>query len=160
MLAALRLIRTIQNDPVGTWNVDTPGVVVLPNGLRVRGRGLRSGVPADGATPEFGLYLTAKPHVEAGWESCWVRWPDFRLPQSPPDAIRDLANAYQRLSATRVEIACNGGTGRTGTALAILARYAGLPADDAVSWVRAHYRPSAVETPGQRRFARLADLGR
>jgi protein-tyrosine phosphatase len=142
-----------------TWDIDVPGVVTLPNGLRVRGRGLRDGPPAVGELPDFGVYLTAQPHTESGWESRWVRWPDFRLPHSTPDAISTLTEAYERARISRVEIACDGGTGRTGTALAILARLSGVPAEDAVAWVRANYRARAVETPWQRRWATQARSG-
>jgi len=51
-----------------------------------------------------------------------------------------------------VEIACAGGHGRTGTALACLAVLDGVPSREAVRYVRAHYAARAVETPGQRRF--------
>ncbi|WP_430625935.1 protein-tyrosine phosphatase family protein, partial [Streptomyces albus] len=54
----------------------------------------------------------------------------------------------------RVEVACGGGKGRTGTALACVAVLDGVPADEAVSYVRAHYTPRAVETPWQRRYVR------
>lgn len=58
----------------------------------------------------------------------------------------------------RVEIGCIGGLGRTGTALACMAILAGVPADRAVAWVRAHYKPRAIENPAQaqwvHRFAR------
>ncbi|MET0990171.1 MAG: protein-tyrosine phosphatase family protein, partial [Glaciihabitans sp.] len=127
------------------WGDDLVGVVALPNGIRVRGRGLRAGPPAAEEAPDFGVYLTAREHSEPGWESRWVCWPDFRLPRSTPDAIRALAEAYDRAPTERVEIACGGGTGRTGTALAILARLSGVPADRAVVWVRRNYRPRAVE---------------
>ncbi len=49
-------------------------------------------------------------------------------------------------------MACSGGRGRTGTALACLAILDGVPADDAVGYVRQHYDPHAVETLWQRRF--------
>lgn len=52
----------------------------------------------------------------------------------------------------RLEIACAGGNGRTGTALACLAVLDGLPGDQAIAYVRRHYAPHAVETPWQRRF--------
>jgi protein-tyrosine phosphatase len=55
-------------------------------------------------------------------------------------------------SRQRVEVACAGGTGRTGTVIACMAILAGHQADDAVNWTRRHYRPRAVETPGQRRW--------
>lgn len=144
---------------MGTWDARWAGVVTLPDGRRVRGRGLRDGTTTVGDhAPELGLYLTAREHREAGWESWWIRWPDFRLPHSTPDALVAPRDAFERAATTRVEIACNGGTGRTGTAIAVLARYAGLPAEDAVTWVRTSYRAGAVETPSQRRLVRNASL--
>jgi protein-tyrosine phosphatase len=59
-----------------------------------------------------------------------------------------------RATAERVEVACLGGTGRTGTALACIAILDGVPVDEAVGYVRAHYRPRAVETSAQERFVR------
>lgn len=44
--------------------------------------------------------------------------------------------------------------GRTGTALACLAVLDGVPADEAVAFVRDGYHPRAVETPWQRRYVR------
>jgi len=51
-----------------------------------------------------------------------------------------------------VELACVGGRGRTGTALACLAVLDGVPAAEAVANVREHYDLRAVETPWQRRY--------
>jgi len=51
-----------------------------------------------------------------------------------------------------VELACGGGRGRTGTALACLAVLDGMPAAEAVAYVREHYDLRAVETPRQRRY--------
>ncbi len=81
-----------------------------------------------------------------------MRWPDFRLP-GDTDVLRSaLISAWERAADERVEVACGGGTGRTGTALACLAVLDGVPADRAVTFVRRGYRPRAVETPGQRAF--------
>jgi len=62
----------------------------------------------------------------------------------------------------RVEIGCVGGLGRTGTVLACMAILAGVPANQAVEWVRATYDSRAVETIEQeewviwfRRFTHL-----
>ena len=63
-----------------------------------------------------------------------------------------LAEVFRRAATSKVEIACAGGTGRTGSALAILARLSGVPSGDAIAWVRANYRPRAVETFRQRRW--------
>lgn len=140
------------------WNDDTPGLVVLPDGRRVRGRGLRSDVPADSQLPEFGLYLTGTPRSDDRWGSRWLCWPDFRLPRSVDDAVVALRDLHHRSASQRVEVACGGGIGRTGTAIALLARLAGIPAADAVAWTRMHYLRRAVETPGQRRFVARVDL--
>jgi len=56
-----------------------------------------------------------------------------------------------------VEIACRGGRGRTGTALAALAILDGMPAREAVDWVRGTYHHRAVETPWQRRWLHKLD---
>lgn len=141
------------------WPAELPGVVALPGGRLVRGRALRDGPVSDGPAPTLGLYLSARPHREEAWESHWVRWPDFRLPAVPADAITALRMIHERATDERIEVACGGGRGRTGTAIALLARLAGVPASDAVAWTRAHYRAGAVETPWQRRFVRDADLG-
>ena len=147
-----------ENHRMTPWSPDDEGVVTLPSGRRVRGRGLARG-PAEEAAPapDFGVYLTARVHAER-WPSRWIAWPDFRLPRNSADAFAALREAYHRSATERVEVACDGGTGRTGTALALLARLDGVPADEAVAWVRRHYRPRAVETPWQRRFVRTARL--
>lgn len=140
------------------WPADLPGVVALPDGRLVRGRSLRAHPAPHEEAPELGLYLTARPYSAGGWESHWLRWPDFRLPAVPSDAIAALRDLYGRAPDARVEVACSGGRGRTGTAIALLARFAGVRAEDAVAWTRANYLPGAVETPWQRRFVRLAEL--
>jgi protein-tyrosine phosphatase len=136
-----------------TWPDGTPGLVVLPSGRRLRGRGLRNPLPG-GDLPEFGVYLLGEAPAPMTWESQWLRWPDFRLPSDPEAARAALAGAWRRAGSERVEVACGGGRGRTGTALACLAVLDGVPAGDAVAWVRAHYHPRAVETPWQARFVR------
>jgi len=140
------------------WNESLPGVVTLPDGRRVRGRGISDGTPEGELVPEFGLYLTGERHGEPGWESRWVRWPDFRLPNDTVDALDAIRDAFSRAATTKVEIACDGGTGRTGSAIAMLARLAGIPSVDAVAWVRANYRPLAVETRRQRRWVARTPL--
>ncbi|MDQ3781520.1 MAG: hypothetical protein M3349_01090, partial [Actinomycetota bacterium] len=134
------------------WS-DQVGVLMLADGRRVRGRGLRQPLPP-GPQPDFGLYLLARSPPDVAWESRWVRWPDFRVPHDEADAVDALVEAFARSAHQRVEIACAGGTGRTGTALACLAVLAGTAPQDAVAFVRACYRPRAVETPGQRRYVR------
>lgn len=128
------------------------GEVTLPDGTVVRGRGLRQPLPG-GPPPAYGLYLARRRGWEPAWPADWIDWPDFRTPRDSEAAAAAIRHAYERARAgERVEVACTGGTGRTGTVLACMAVLAGHPADDAVRWVRRHYRPHAVETPGQRRW--------
>jgi hypothetical protein len=133
------------------WRAGEAGVLRLPSGRLVRGRGLRDPMPS-GHPPTFGVYLLGAPPPEFGWTGRWVRWPDFRLPADRAHATAALREAWQRAGTERVEIACYGGRGRTGTALACLAILDGVAADRAVAYVREHYHPRAVETPWQRRF--------
>lgn len=136
---------------MGSWEVGAPGVLRLPSGRLVRGRGLSRPLP-DGPLPDYGLYLLGHEPPDTAWDAKWVRWPDFRLPADPAALPEVLAEALRRAADERVEFACAGGRGRTGTALACLAVLDGVPAAEAVGWVRAVYDRRAVETPWQRRF--------
>ncbi|GAA1274823.1 protein-tyrosine phosphatase family protein [Sphaerisporangium rubeum] len=133
------------------------GAVRLPDGTWVRGRGLRHPLP-EGPVPGFGLYLgsarlRARHEQALAWPHEWVRWPDFLLPADRHAAARAIGGLHARARAGEaVEVACGGGVGRTGTVLACLAVRAGVPAGDAVAWVREHHHPRAVETPWQRRW--------
>ncbi|MEE6263129.1 protein-tyrosine phosphatase family protein [Plantactinospora sonchi] len=134
-----------------TWEPDALGVLRLPSGRLVRGRGLRRPLP-DGQLPTFGLYLLGRTPPRTDWESRWLRWPDFRLPADRAQAVELLRESWERSAEERVEIACGGGRGRTGTALACIAILDGVPPGDAVAYVRQHYDRHAVETPWQRRY--------
>ena len=131
-----------------TWTSEA-GLLALPGGVRVRGRRLADQVePAD-----FALVLAAGPLP--AWPHRRIDWPDFRVPTDRADALDALHEAYRRATAgERVEVACRGGVGRTGTALAALAVLDGLTPRQAVGWVRSRYHPMAVETPWQRWWLR------
>lgn len=143
---------------VATWP-DGPGVVELPDGRRVRGRGLRRPAPP-GPPPEFAVYLVGRPPDDVGWAHRWVRCGDFRVPSDRRDAIDALREAHRRAATERVEVGCGGGVGRTGMAIATLAVLAGVPPAEAVAWARAHYHPRAAETPWQRRWVRAVEPDR
>ncbi len=133
------------------WEAAGRGVLRLPSGRLVRGRSLRGPVPP-GPDPTFSLFLLGTPPPAVAWESRWLRWPDFRLPSDRTRAREVLYEAWERAPTGRVEVACGGGRGRTGTALACLAVLDGVPAGEAVAYVRRHYDPRAVETPWQKRY--------
>jgi hypothetical protein len=136
-----------------------PGAIQLPDGVWVRGRGLRDAAPS-GPPPDFGLYLGsrrlwARHRAALPWPQRWIEWPDFGLPADAGLAADHIRALHERARAgERVEVACGGGVGRTGTVLSCFAVLAGVPADDAVGWVRAHHHPRAVETPWQHAWVR------
>ncbi len=127
-------------------------VVELPDGTRLRGRGLREDLPPS-LQPEWTLFLLGSRPADPGRPCRWLRWRDFWLPADACDARSAFVEAHRRAAdGTRVEVVCGGGRGRTGTALACIAQIGGVAAGDAVSWVREHYDSHAVETPWQRRY--------
>ncbi|MET8798371.1 protein-tyrosine phosphatase family protein [Nocardia sp. NPDC004568] len=128
-----------------------PGVLRLPSGRLVRGRGLRNPLPP-GDEPRFGVYLRSREPAPVEWESRWVQWPDFWLPSDRGALAPVLRELLERSESERVEIACGGGFGRTGTAMSCLAVLDGIPAAEAVDYIRANYSRRAVEMPWQQRF--------
>lgn len=142
---------TVRTEPAGGWEPGAAGVLRLPSGRLVRGRGLRRPLPP-GPVPTFALHLLGHEPPAVAWENRWVRWPDFRLPTDRAAAAEALREAWRRAVDERVEVACGGGLGRTGTALACLAVLDGVPSGEAVAYVREHYARRAVETPWQRRY--------
>lgn len=123
-------------------------MLTLPSGRLVRGRGLGHELP-EGPRPQLGVYLLGRQPPDMEWAARWVHWPDFRLPKDPADAREAFVEAWRRAEVERVEVACHGGRGRTGTALACIAVLDGVPADEAVAYVRQHYDRRAVETRRQ-----------
>jgi protein-tyrosine phosphatase len=138
------------------WDPENQGVLVLPSARMVRGRALRKPVPV-GPSPDFGLYLLGHEPGPTPWPYRWLRWPDFRLPSDRVAARDALIEVWERAADERVEVACGGGRGRTGTALACMAVLDGVPPTEAVAYVRQHYDDRALETPWQRRYVSWFD---
>jgi hypothetical protein len=126
--------------------------VTFPDGTRVRALSLSERRERDDER-DFGLYLDER------WRPAWpaelIAWADFGLPRTPATAAAQITAAFARARrGERVEIGCAGGLGRTGTVLACMATLAGVPAPDAVAWVREHYDAAAVETSEQEEWVR------
>ena len=108
------------------------------------------------AERDFGLYCDAR------WAPTWpaevIDWPDFGVPRDREAAASQIRSAFARAQAgERVEVGCAGALGRTGTVLACMAALAGVPAADAVQWVRQNYDARAVETAEQEQFVAAFD---
>jgi hypothetical protein len=124
--------------------------VVFPDGTAVEACGLRDR-RADAPDRDFGLYMD--PRWAPTWPAELIEWEDFGLPADPDRAAAQIRAAYDRARAgERVEVGCAGGLGRTGTVLACMATLSGVPAAEAVEWVRANYDERAVETAEQEAF--------
>lgn len=122
-------------------------IVRFPDGTRVAAAPLCARAE-DNPSRDFGLYLDAR--WAPTWDAELIDWPDFGLPGDPGRAATQIEDAFGRAkTGERVEIGCVGGLGRTGTVLACMAILAGVPAVEAVRWVRTHYDPRAVETADQ-----------
>lgn len=122
-------------------------IVTFPDGSRVRASSLADR-RVDDPERAYGLYLDER------WAPTWpadvIAWPDFGVPADPDVAAREITDAFLRARRGElVEVGCLGGSGRTGTVLACMAVLAGVQPEEAVPWVRAAYRPEAVETPEQ-----------
>ena len=122
-------------------------IVEFPDGTQVKASSI-SERRIDDPERTYGLYLDA--HWEPTWPATVIAWEDFGLPEDPELATQQIAEAFGRARGGElVEVGCLGGSGRTGTVLACMAVLAGVPSAEAVGWVRASYRPEAVETADQ-----------
>jgi protein-tyrosine phosphatase len=127
-------------------------IVTFPDGSRVRASSIRER-RTDDPQRSYGLYLDAR--WQPSWPADVIEWEDFGVPADAEAAARLIQSAFVRAQhGALVEVGCLGGIGRTGTVLACMAVLAGVEAGEAVAWVRATYRPSAVETPEQESWVR------
>jgi hypothetical protein len=64
---------------ISAWEPESEGLLILPSGRTVRGRGLRRPLPAAGQEPTFALYLRANithgaPSKRLGNAALWERF--------------------------------------------------------------------------------------
>lgn len=131
-------------------------IVKLPDDTAVYAQGRLGLIPSDRIrTPDYAVYLderwAADPDVT--WPFRMIDWPDFGVPENESELFDAIVEIHARAKVGEVvEIACYGGLGRTGTVLSCLAVCAGVPASDAVEWVRSNYDRRAVETEEQQQL--------
>ncbi len=118
----------------------------FPDGSLVRAAGLQERA-VEAAWRGHGLYLDVR------WAPTWpaevLDWPDLGTPTDDRGAAAAIRRTHRLArSGVHVEVGCLAGRGRTGTVLACIATLAGIPAEDAVAWVRRRL-PGAVETSAQ-----------
>lgn len=134
------------------WDGGEIGVVEFPSGARVRGHRVRDFKTMQDF-PDLAVMMSgAPPRLDIPSDTRWIQWPDFWLPVRDDEAWAVLREAHSRALFSRVDVACGGGVGRTGTALACIAVLDGVPPSAAVQLIRDRFSRRAVETPWQRRY--------
>ncbi|MEU4773170.1 protein phosphatase [Micromonospora sp. NPDC023644] len=95
---------------------------------------------------DLGVYLDDRWLPEADAHQRWfLTWPTLDAPPQAGRVVAALAYVLERLRlGDFVEIACFGGHGRTGTAIACLDVLAGASPADAVARMRREYCPYAI----------------
>jgi protein-tyrosine phosphatase len=78
-------------------------------------------------------------------------WYNYKAPSISPGFWGELFN-HIKTSETSLLVFCEGGHGRTGTALAALLIANGFTAREAVEYIRKEYCPKAVETRVQETY--------
>ncbi len=124
--------------------------------LTVAGRPVRITGGPFCSMPEGAFGLCLEVHDRRAPEAALILdVPDFGLPDETTlrAALVRLLDEMRARPDGMFHIGCRAGLGRTGTALACLARMTGVQGDP-VAWLRANYDRRAVETPAQEAFAR------
>lgn len=111
---------------------------------------------------DLGIYLDDRWHGEAdALRIRFVDWPKLEAPTAPDRLLTVLDEALGvARDGGRVEIACFGGHGRTGTALAVMDVLTGATAADAVARARYEYCPYAVGSTELELFVEEIERGR
>jgi len=101
-------------------------------------------------TPDGNSFSALRKYFEMPFEELQVPWPDFDIPKIKIEFWGALHKYIKKRKWKRVCFHCQGGHGRTGTALAaMLVANAGYSPLEAVEWVRESHCEESVESPSQ-----------
>lgn len=106
--------------------------------------------------PKFSTLLE---HFNIPFQEIMIPWPDFETPMTKASIWRALHEMVKSNGFKRVCLHCQGGHGRTGTALAsLIIATVGKNANEAVDYIREIYCRKAVETYDQCIYLQEMDL--
>jgi len=148
---AARVLMATVRAVTRSWDAAAPRVLRLPSGRLIRGRGLGQPLPA-GRRPTFGVHLLEHEPPAVPWDTVWVYWPDFGLPDDDRHLRNMLTEAWRRAEAERVEVACRGGRGKNRHSASLPQRPRRAASRPSVAYVRSRYDAEAIETMQQERF--------
>ena len=98
--------------------------------------------------PELEKYA----EVDCQYKEIQIDWPDYGVVNLPRQFWVDLLN-YIAVNDFKLLVFCDGGHGRTGTAIATMMCLAlDYEPTEAIEWVRKNYCYSAIETEGQKSY--------
>ena len=142
----------IDVDDVQYFASDAGGVTYFDGDVVINLTGV-SDIPSSMKIPELAEY------IDIGFEEIMVPWPDFGLPRVHMPFWEKLHIYIKSKGWKTACIHCEGGHGRTGTALcSILIAIGGYPVEEAVWRIRSTHCEKAVETSAQCGYLQLVDL--
>lgn len=101
-------------------------------------------------TPGGNSFAALRKYFEMPFDELQVPWPDFGTPKVKIEFWGALHKYIKKRKWKRICFHCQGGHGRTGTALAaMLIANAGYSPLEAVEWVRETHCDESVESPSQ-----------
>jgi protein-tyrosine phosphatase len=108
--------------------------------------------------PQLSRFPELAKHIDVAYEEVVIAWPDFGLPRVKAGFWYGLHNCFKNNKWKDVCIHCEGGHGRTGTALsAIMISVLAWDVVRSIEYVREHGCWKMVETPAQTEYLWLLD---
>jgi hypothetical protein len=114
---------------MGLWAVEVRGRDLAGRTIRTGPGAWRESSSTATECPDFGVYLTGKPPLTLDGSFGGSIGRTSACPAQPPRLSQLCVRLINAQRVSGLKFACGGGTGRTGTALALLAVLSGLPAE-------------------------------